>query len=414
VTAPLDGIRVLDLSRIAAGPFATMLMADLGAEVIKVERPGLGDEVRGLGRPLPGLSSDKTDYYLALNKSKSSVAVDLGTPAGLDVIHQLAARCDVVLENFRPGVADRLGIGFDQLRGLRPGLVYTSITGFGSSGPWAQQPANDIMMQSITGLMAATGEVGGAPVRLGSSLCDYSTGVFALSGTLAALFRRDQHPEGQHVELNLFDCSVTMLPNLVPKAGQGQLSQRVGRLHPQIIGYGTYECGDGNYITVGAFSETFWRRLCTVLGRADWAEDPGMASNTARLDHRDEIEPVLAASFRSRTRDEWATLLDEADVPNAPVLDLVEAVASEQAQHNRTTVEIVDGPTSYTVTSTPIRSEQWSARVVTPPEAVGASTRDVLGDLLDVDDEKYADLSNAGAFGPPARSTADQHGQEQT
>jgi crotonobetainyl-CoA:carnitine CoA-transferase CaiB-like acyl-CoA transferase len=401
MSSPLSGIRVLDLSRVAAGPFSTMFMSDLGAEVIKVERPGVGDEVRALGRPLPGWEPTKSDYYVGLNRSKRSVALDLGTKEGVGLACSLAASCDIVVENFRPGVADRLGVGFEVMRKIRPAVVYTSITGFGPTGPWADKPANDIMMQSLSGLMDMTGEASGPPARLGTSICDYGTGLFAFAGTMAALACRDRHPDGQHVEVSLFDSSLAMVPNLIPKAYAGIEVNRSGRLHPQIIGYGTYECSDGRFITVGAFSEGFWRRLCQVVGRADWLSDPELATNALRFDRREEVEGELGRLFAQRTREQWGRALTEADVPNAPVLSLVEAVHSEQAQHNETVMAMVDGEQTYGVVRSPLRSAQWEPAISTPSEGIGQSTSRVLHQLLGFDDVAIDELAGAGAFGLP-------------
>ena len=379
---PLAGVTVLDLSRVAAGPFATMMMADMGAAIIKIERPGTGDEVRALGRPLPGGDPTKSDYYVGLNRSKRSVAVDLSQQRGAELVRRLAAAADVVVENFRPGVAQRLGLGFDALQEVSPGLVYTSITGFGPSGPWSNRPANDIMMQSISGLMGVTGEAGGAPVRIGTSLSDYATGLFALAATLAALYARERFPEGQHVEVPMLNASLALLPNLVPSAMAGVRPRRMGRGHPQIMGYASFQCADGGYVTVGAFSETFWRRLCRVLGHIEWLTDPRFATNTSRLNHRDLIDPVLTAEFLTRTRAEWVDVLEAADVPCAPVLELDEALRSDQALHNRVSVTVKDGAYSYDVVNTPFRCGEWDDAAPRPAEDLGASTRAVLSDVL--------------------------------
>jgi crotonobetainyl-CoA:carnitine CoA-transferase CaiB-like acyl-CoA transferase len=394
---PLEGIRVLDLSRIASGPLTTMLMADLGADVIKVERPGTGDELRSMGSPLPGCDALDSDYYVALNRSKRSIAVDISMPDGLAVVKMLAARSDVVVENFRPGVADRIGVGFDALRTLRTGLVFASISGFGSSGPWADRPANDVMMQSISGLMGVTGERGGPPVRLGSSISDFASGLYALAGVLAALFARERHPEGQHIEVPMLDSSIAMMPNLVPTASLGKRIPRLGRGHPQIVGYAAFECSDGRYVTVGAFSEAFWRRLCAVIGHEDWLADVGLASNAARIERRAMIDVELERVFRTRSAAEWFELLQRADVPCSPVLELDEAIVSEQAIHNGVLWWLRHGDNDVGVARNPIRSAQWNEYAPVPAPGLGAQSRDVLSGLLGMSDEAIDALLESGA-----------------
>ncbi len=398
---PLEGMRVLDLTRVASGPFTTMLMADMGAEVIKLERPGSGDEVRAMGRRLPGCDPRMSDYYVTLNRSKRSVAIDLSTPTGAEITRRLAACSDVFIENFRPGVADRLGVGFDAVRALRPHVVYTSISGFGSSGPWADRPANDVMMQSLSGLMGVTGEIGGAPVRLGSSISDFATGLFALSGTLAALVARDQFPEGQHVEVPMLDSSIAILPNFVPMANRGTRIERIGRRHPQIIGYASFECADGKYVTVGAFSEVFWRRLCPLLGHDEWLDDERFVDNNARVAHREILDGELDRVFRTRTSDEWLEALERADVPCAPVLEFHEAIATEQARHNDVVWKMRHGDEAVGVARNPIRSPQWSPYAPVPAPDVGAQTAEVLAEVLGLDDTEIDDLAAAGAIDLP-------------
>ncbi len=381
-----------------------MLMADLGADVVKVERPGAGDEIRAMGKPLPGCSPRESDYFVALNRSKRSIAIDIQADGGVELVRRFAAVSDVVVENFRPGVADRLGIGFDALRAVREHLVYTSISGFGSTGPWADRPANDVMMQSASGLMGVTGERNGPPVRLGSSISDFATGLFALSATLTALFARDRYPEGQHVEVPMLDSSVAMMPNLVPYASLGVQVPRLGRGHPQIIGYASFECSDGRYVTVGAFSNLFWRRLCAEVGHEDWLDDPRFATNADRIEVRDEIDDELQRIFRTRTQAEWLATLGAADVPCAPVLELHEAIVSEQALHNETLWWLDHGGQKVGVARNPMRSEQWKLDAPTPAPDIGQHTRDVLTDVLDLDEAEIDGLVARGVVvsGPPA------------
>jgi crotonobetainyl-CoA:carnitine CoA-transferase CaiB-like acyl-CoA transferase len=235
---PLAGIRVLDFSHAAAAPFATMFLADLGAEVIKIEKPRQGDGARYMGVPMPTLGPKDSDYYVSLNRNKKGIVLDLAQPEGAALARRLAALCDIAIENFRPQVMAKLGLGFEDLRKVRPGLIYCSISAFGPGGPWAAKPANDIIMQSVSGLMSITGEVGGGPVRIGAPIADFSTGLFGLAGVLAALHARDRFPEGQHIQVAMLDASLNMMCNYIPSVTTlGQKVQRVGRGHAQIVPY---------------------------------------------------------------------------------------------------------------------------------------------------------------------------------
>lgn len=390
---PLDGLRVLDFSHAAAGPFATMFLADLGAEVVKVEKPGRGDGARYMGEPM--LGPIESDYYLALNRNKKSVLIDLGTDDGRALATGLARTCDIVVQNFRPGVLDRHHLGYEDLRKVREGLVYCSISAFGSSGPWRDRPANDIIMQSVSGLMGITGEVDGGPVRIGAPISDYATGLFALAGILAALHRRDQLPEGQHVEIAMLDASMAMMANYIPSvATLGKTIPRLGRGHAQIVPYQAFLCSDGQYVMVGAFTNGFWRRLADAVGHPEWKDDPRFASNADRLAHRDVLLSTLEEIFLRRTRTEWLAVLEEADVPNSPVLELHDAIRAEQAVHNRV-VQRLDGA-ELDVIKLPVESDRWSPSPATVPPVMGEHTDEVLGKLLGLDRERIDALVDAG------------------
>ena len=397
---PLAGIRVLDFSHAAAGPYLTLLMADMGAEVIKIEKQGRGDGARFMGVPLLGPAD--SDYYVALNWNKKDVLIDLASAAGKDLARRLAARSDVVVQNFRPGVMDRLGLGFEDLRQVRPGLVYTSISAFGSTGPWADQPANDIIVQSMSGLMGITGEVGGGPVRIGAPITDFSSGLFGLAGTLAALLVRDRHPEGQHVEVAMLDAAISLMSNYIPSimADDEARVPRVGRGHAQIVPYQAFRCRGGDYVMVGAFTNSFWKRLASAVGHEEWADDPRYATNADRLRHRDQLISELEAIFGRHDRAFWMDRLKAADVPASPVYELHEAVRTDQARHNGSVRAVSDGHVTTHVAANPARSASWSGRpadTVAPP--MGRDTETVLRDLLGLSPDEVADLVRAGAVG---------------
>jgi crotonobetainyl-CoA:carnitine CoA-transferase CaiB-like acyl-CoA transferase len=404
-TPPLAGIRVLDFTHAAAGPFATMLLGDLGADVIKVEKPGRGDGARFMGEPM--LGPLESDYYVALNRNKRDVAIDLQSDLGRGVALDLAAESDVVIQNFRPGVMDRLGLGFADVSARRPGIVYCSISAFGPTGPMSGRPANDIIMQSVSGLMGVTGEVGGGPVRIGAPVSDYGTGLFGLVGVLAALHVRDDHPEGQHIQVSMLDSSVALMANYIPSvATLGKRIPRLGRGHAQIVPYQAFECADGAYVMVGAFTNGFWLRLCTAVGRPDWAQDERFRTNAGRLDHRDLLLTELAAIFLTRTRDEWQAALDEADVPNSPVLELNEALRSPQIAVNETIQDAGTPGQPCATVRCPVRSPSWPYRDVLPPPGLGAHSADVLRDWLGLSQDAVEDLFAAGAVAGLAEEVA--------
>lgn len=395
---PLDGLRVLDFSHAAAGPFATMFLADMGAEVIKVEKPGRGDGSRYMGEPLIGPVD--SDYYLSMNRTKKSILIDLSAAGGRDLARQLAARSDIVVQNFRPGVMERLGLGYDDLRRCRESLIYCSISAFGSSGPWRDRPANDIIMQAVSGLMGITGEVDGGPVRIGAPISDFATGLFALSGILAALHTRHEHPDGQHVEVAMLDASVAFMTNYIPAvATLGRRIPRLGRGHAQIVPYQAFVCADGDYVMVGAFTNGFWRRLCGAVGHPEWSTDPRYESNAARLEHRDELLSALEEIFRGRTRGEWLAILEEADVPTSPVFELHESIRSDQAVHNGVVQHVEGGDGAVDVIKFPVHSDRWKTRTPSFPPMMGTHSEEILSKVLGLDQQRIDAMVATGVVG---------------
>lgn len=377
---PLSGIRVLDFTHALAGPYSTMLMADLGADVIKIEHPVRGDGTRHMGVPLVGPMD--TDYYLAFNRNKRSVGLDLKTVAGRLTALRIAEHCDVVAHNFRPGVMKRLGLNYEDIRRVNPRAVYLAISGFGEHGELAELPANDITMQAMAGLMATTGIPGEAPLRIGVSLVDISTGAFALAGVLAALRSRDQSGEGERVHVSMLASAIGLLSNYVPAVlSGGQVVQAAGRGHHQLVPYQIFEAADGRYMIVGAFTDSFWRSLCSAVGLPELALDERFSSNFRRVENRDVLIPILEKRFKDRPRDAWIELLREADVPSSPVNSVAEALRHSQVEAANCLTRVEKDGVTVTLGAIPIQLGGTESPRSSFPPALGADTEEVLREL---------------------------------
>jgi crotonobetainyl-CoA:carnitine CoA-transferase CaiB-like acyl-CoA transferase len=325
----LRGIRVLDFSRVFAGPLCTMLLADLGAEVLKIERPGSGDDTRAWGPPFAG---GESAYYLCLNRGKESLALDLSAGEGVALARRLAAHADVLVENFRPGWMEARGLGPDTLRAENPRLIYLSLTGFGQTGPDAALPGYDFLIQGRAGLMSITGEPGGPPLKVGVAVSDLTAGLFAAVGVLAALQDRERTGEGAFLDLALMDCQVAGLANVASNyLVSGEAPRRYGNAHPNIVPYAAFDAADGALI-LAVGNDAQWQRFCDVVERREWAEDPRFATNAARVVHREALTELLQEVFARRPRTDWLGRLRAADVPAGPVQTLDELFVDPQVQ----------------------------------------------------------------------------------
>jgi crotonobetainyl-CoA:carnitine CoA-transferase CaiB-like acyl-CoA transferase len=398
---PLEGLRVLDFSHAYAGPFCSMYLGDLGADVVKVEKPGRGDGCRYMGTKLFEDAPLQPDFYISMNRNKKSLLVDLRDERGAALIHELVPNFDIVIQNFRPGVMDRLGLGFEDLSKLRLGLIYLSISAFGFEGPMKDKPANDMIMQAASGLMATTGEEDGGPVRIQSPITDFTTGLYAMTGVLTALAARDRYPQGQHVKVSMLDSCIGLLSNDVPKVvTRGMRLQKVGRRHQFTAPYEAFVCGDGKYLMVGAITQKFWVILANVLGCTELIDDPRFLTNGDRVKNRDELADLLRGKFAEKTRDEWAKILDECDVPNTPVYEPHEMLVLPQVAINGTVVRIGEEEGKpIDVVRYPARCDAWKedAPVKFPP-AMGVDTKAVLEEFK-VDKEKVKKLFEERVIG---------------
>jgi CoA:oxalate CoA-transferase len=375
---PLASVLVLDLSRVLAGPYCTMLLADLGAEVVKLEQPGAGDETREWGPPEIG---GESAYFLSVNRNKKSCAVDLKTPEGREIVRRLVSRADVLVENFRAGVASRLGVGHEELRDENPRLVYCSITGFGSDREPPDRPAYDFVVQAESGLMAVTGDARGEPMKVGVALVDVLAGTHAAVGILAALVARAETGKGDRLEVPLLDAALASLVNVASNALVTRTEPaRYGNAHASIVPYQTFATRDG-WIAIAAANDRLFARLCAVLGRTELAEDDRFATNPARVANREALLRALEPEFRRRGADEWLAALERAGVPAGKVRGVLDAIR-HPAERGRTATVTVVHPTAGEIdlVGSPIRFAS-GIRQTEPPPLLGEHTAVVLSEV---------------------------------
>ncbi len=375
---PLEDLQVIDLTRALAGPFCTMLLADLGAQVIKVETPDGGDDTRGWGPPFIG---DESAYFLSINRNKESLTLNLKDARGKALLLRLLADADVLVENFRPGTMDRLGLGHVQLRERFPRLVYAAISGFGQDGPYREHAAYDLILQGMGGLMGITGEEGGAPVKVGVAVADIGAGMYAAFGILAALRVRDRTGRGQLVDTAMLDGQISWLTY---GAGiyfaTGQNPGRLGSAHPSIVPYQAFRTADG-YLNVAVGSEAIWRRFCEAVA-PELADDKRFATNRDRVASRQALIDRLETIFAAQTTQKWILTLDAAGVPNGPILSVAEVFGDPQVRHRQMQVELTH-PVAGRIKQTglPIKLSETPGQIRTAPPTLGQHTETILKEL---------------------------------
>jgi CoA:oxalate CoA-transferase len=392
---PLSHLRVLDLTIFLSGPFATQMLGDLGAEVIKVEAPD-GDMTRRLP---PHFVGRESCYYLSINRNKSSVALDLKTQAGRELLRRLALSCDIVVENFRPGVLDRLGLSYDDISREKPQIVWCSISGFGQDGPYRDRPAYDMIVQAMSGGMSLTGEPEGRSVRSGIPIGDLAAGMYAVSGMLAAVIESQRTGVGKWVDIAMLDCQVAMLAyQAAYYLASGEAPGRQGAGHDSIPTYRSFPCGDGRDVVITANTERMWRNLCRVLGLEHLAEDERFANNESRYRNRHELWSLLEAAFAKRSAAEWSALLIEAEIPAAEVASLDRTFADPQVLHRDMLLEMREGDDVLRVAGNPLKFRNAAEREHAFPPHLGADSADVLRNVLSLSDEDIEKLRRDGVI----------------
>jgi crotonobetainyl-CoA:carnitine CoA-transferase CaiB-like acyl-CoA transferase len=393
MTGPLEGLFVLDLSRTLAGPFCTMNLGDMGADVVKVEEPTRGDETRQWSPFWDGQSC----FYLSVNRNKRNIAVNLKHPQGVEVVKKLAARADVMLESFRTGTLDKMGLGYEAVKAVNPRIVYCAISGFGRTGPLRHKGGYDLMVQAYSGLMSTTGEPDRTPLRIGFSLVDITCGWVAYGGIMTALYQREKTGQGQYVESSLLEGMVSAASyHIVNYLGTGQVPGPMGQGHPSLAPYQMFPSKDGR-VMLGAANDGLWNKFCETTGRTDLSDDPRFQTNLDRVQHRSELIPILEALFQTKTTDEWVALLEAAGIPTSPVNTIANLVHDPQIAHRNMLID-VPHPTvrGLRAPATPMKLSDGASSVRRHPPENGEHTEEILLEF-GYAKEDIADLETSGA-----------------
>ena len=394
MAGPLEGIRVVDLTRILAGPYCTMMLGDMGAEVIKIEHPQGGDDTRGWGPPfLNGVST----YFISINRNKKSLTLNLKDERGKELLRDLIRKGDVVVENFRPGTLDKLGFSWEEIHRINPAVIFASLSGFGQTGPRKNEPGFDVVIQGEGGIMSITGEPDGPPSKFGASIGDITAGMLAAQGVLLSLYHREKTGVGQMVDVGMLDGQVALLTYHANNYfGTGKLPPRRGNKHPSITPYETYKCRDG-YFNLGVGNDSLWRRFCDAMGLGHIKEDPKFAVNKDRVDNRLELQEILDPFFAEKTVGETIETLRGAGIPCGPINNLEQVLNEPQILAREMVVDIdvpVAGPTK--VTGVPIKLSETPGAVRTPPPTLGQHTEEVLESVLGMDEAQRNVLRDEG------------------
>ena len=393
MAGPLKGIRVLDLTRILAGPYATMILRDLGAEVIKIEQPGTGDEARDFGP----FKNDFSLYFMSVNRGKKSVTLNLKSRRGKELFLELVKGSDILVENFRPGTMEKLGLDYESLKTYHPSLLYAACSGFGQTGPYAMRGAYDMIIQGMGGIISITGEPDRPPVRVGTSIGDITSALFTAIGILSALRHRDQTGEGQFIDVGMLDCQVAILENaMVRYFSTGEVPRPLGRRHPAITPFEVFESADG-YVVIAIGNNELWRKFCEHVGQPELIDDEQFNTNALRTENHESLFPILAEIMRRRTTDAWVEALEEIGVPCGPV-NTVDKVANDPQVLARDMIAEVEHDTTGTVQipGMPIKLSETPGQIDAPAPNLGEHTSEILTGLLGLESEEVNQLKQAG------------------
>ncbi len=391
----LDNIKVLDLTRVLAGPYATMLLADLGADVIKIEMPNTGDDSRGFG---PYINNESA-YFMSINRNKKSMTLNLKNESGKKIFLELVKETDVLVENFRPGTMEKLGLGYDYLITLNPKLIYAAASGYGHTGPYSQRAAYDAVVQAMGGIMSITGEKNGKPTRVGSSIGDISAGMFTVIGILSALISRNTTGKGQMVDVAMLDCQVAMLENAIARYFvTGKIPRPYGNRHTSIVPFEAFETSDGE-IMVAAGNNALWKKLCNTLGCHELIDDKRFKDNLDRNENYDELRQLLVPCFLAKTTKDWLDIFDKEGIPNGPINTIDKVVEDIQVLSRNMIVE-VQHPTagSFKMPGIPIKLSETPGRIRTPSPTLGQHTYEILKEHLGLDNMTIEKLAEEGAI----------------
>ncbi len=404
---PLSHLRVLDVSRILAGPSATQMLSDLGAEVIKIERPGAGDDTRHWGPPYlkdrDGNDTADSTYYLSINRGKRSVTVDISKPEGQKIVRDLAAKSDIFVENYKVGGLAKYGLTYDDLKAVNPSLIYCSITGFGQDGPYATRAGYDYMIQAMGGMMSITGEAderpGGGPMRVGIAIADLTTGLYSTVAILAAVAHRERTGEGQYIDMALLDCATAILTNQgLNYLNTGTPPGRVGNRHPNVVPYQPFPSADG-HVVIAVGNDGQFRRLCQVLGLPELADDERFATNSARVTRQPELAELLAVPVKEKTTAEWLEILEAEGVPCGPINSIEEVFNDPQIKHRGMVVEQEHALAGdIPMIASPINLSATPVEYQGAPPTLGQHTDDVLAEVLELSETRIAELRSDGVL----------------
>lgn len=391
-TKPLEGIKVLDLTRVLAGPYCTMVLANLGAEIIKIERPGTGDDSRDFGPFVNGESI----YFISVNRGKKSIAIDLKSEEGIVLLLDLVKEVDILAENFRPGTMEKLGLGYDKLKEVNPKLIYAAMSGFGHSGPYSKRAAYDMIVQGMGGIMSITGQPGGEPTRVGTSVGDITAGLFGAIGIISALLGRQTTGKGQKVDVAMLDGQVSILENAIARyTASKEIPEPLGSRHPSITPFEAFKTKD-SWVILAAGNDVLWAKFCKVIDREDLIKDPNYITNQDRNNNHDILKPILDDVFIGKTTDEWLELLNNAGIPGSPINTVDKLFTDPQIDARNMLVEVEQpGVGKIKVAGNPIKLSDIPAKDEVPEDpapSIGQHTEEILRNMLGLDEKRVNEL----------------------